>query len=522
MKKTCLIILLAFAYFTSFAQTHNIKEFGAKGDGVADDTRALLEGVKASRTLIIPYGTYNIKGLLSFAGIHDKTIIVQDNAIIRNTDNTKGTIYLNLSENITINGGTWTYVTLPTGNRTGAEHYFAFATCKNITVTNIHLIGSSEMGISLVADIGCNISNNIIEQCFRDAIYSHYSSNMFYCCNYIHDIKDDAMSIHDYGIPAQRSALMSAGIPQSGNAIVFNNRTSNTYQGFASIGCTRLFIANNTFTNTVTGGIAISNNELLFKGTTAHASKITISNNTLSYIGGKPHIINNYFQNDNQMGTGRAAIFVGVTDENGTINNPKSRITGITVNNNRVTNSHEDGAFIGEVDHLNFFGNTFTGNNTNRSANTGATVEIRDCTAVSIDKNTVNDTRTGLLSNEMAYKVDHTNGVAGQWNLTGKSPHHVDNSAIQAATESSKDILLSLDSFTLKPSEYTVIRKPFSPGMLTDYINLIPPTSVAHKLVYNACIDPDNQSLIIIVSNTTRQTLTVNTADWTVRAFFHN
>jgi parallel beta-helix repeat protein len=43
-----------------FADVTNVKDFGAVGDGVADDTAAIQAAVNFGRTVIVPYGTYKL------------------------------------------------------------------------------------------------------------------------------------------------------------------------------------------------------------------------------------------------------------------------------------------------------------------------------------------------------------------------------------------------------------------------------------------------------------------------------
>lgn len=520
MKKLLVIPLLLLTLFAMAQSGQSIKDFGAKGDGVADDTQALIKGIQTAQTLLIPAGTYNIKGVVNLIGLHNKVIIADKGAIIRNIVDDKGSFNIYQCENFAIHGGTWTYLHLPAHNSAdGQACVFIVSTCKNFEATDLHIIGSAEMGFDLVADIGVNISNNIIEQCYRDGIYSHYSSNLLYCGNYIHDIKDDAMSIHDYGIAAQKTFLSAAGIMQAGNSVVFNNTTKNTYQGFGSIGCTKLFIADNNMQNTVNGGITIFNAENLFVGTTARANRIVISNNFLSHIGGKPKIMNDYYGNGAQIGTGRAAIFVGVLDEKSVILTPKSRIQYITINNNTINDNYEEGIFAAQVDHLNIFSNRLRNNNA--SGKTHSAVEIKNCSAVFADKNTIVDTRQSPAAEDFAYSLDQVSGTAGDWGITGQVKPSVTGSSMQTGSERSKDVALNLKGFTLPAMECKIIRQHFSPGLLADYINLSAPAELRNRVTCNACLDPESGTLIVVVRNISHQALNIPTADWGVREFYH-
>jgi hypothetical protein len=410
---------------------------------------------------------------------------------------------------------------MPTGN--GGDAVLRITSSSRVEVTHTHILGSSEVGISLVCVLGANISNNVIEQCFRDGIYSHYSSGLIYACNYIHDIKDDAMSMHDYGIPSQRCILNDNGIPQAGNSIIFNNITKNTYEGFSSIGCTRLFIANNTIQNTVTGGISIFNSENLFKGSTAQANRIVISHNTLTGCGGTTNIIGKDYPNYGQISTGRAAIFVGVLDGKDAIVDPKSRIQYVTINNNKVSNCYENGTYLAQIDHLSLFANTFRNNNLSRNQYDGSEVELKNCTGVSSDGNSISDNRTSTADKDHTYSLDGVSGAIGKWNINSSGANtFTNNTTLHNAAELSKDVAANVPGFTLKAGEYKIIRQKFITGVLTDYINILPPSGTGSKLTCNACVSPADGTVIIVVANNGRSDIRMADAAWTVREFYHN
>lgn len=525
MKKLLLSIIPLLLVLTCYAQTKSIRDFGAKGDGVADDTQALIKGVQGSSTLTIPAGTYNFKGRIELTALHNKTIIADKNAVMRNTVDNKGSFNITQCTHISITGGTWTYVNLPTAIGLGPEHYFSITGCQDIEVTHVHIIGSAETGFSLVNDVNVTIANNEIERCFRDGIYSHYSASLVYCGNYIHDIKDDAMSVHDYGIPSQRAVIAALGYQQAGSAIIFDNTTRNTYEGFSSVAGSKLFIANNDIQNTVTSGISVFNSPTMFQGSTARANKIIISNNKLSYVGGGTDIMNVFYPNSGQLSTGHAAIFVGSTDTKNTIINPTTRIQYVTVVDNKVSDCAKNGAYFGQVDNLILFNNLFINNNTSEDSYTGKCVELKDCRDVSVGKNTIKDNRSDPKNSDAAYSLSQVSGNMGQWNIQSRAAKQseVTASPVQNAGEMQKDAPLSFSSFTLQPTEYKIIRQPFNPGSLADYINLLPPgNNMLRKISYNAFLDTGNGTIVVILRNTGRQALNVPGTGWQVREFYHN
>lgn len=103
---------------------------------------------------------------------------------------------------------------------------------------------------------------NIIMNCFRDGIYSHFSSDISYLDNHLSHIKDDALSFHDYGDPSRKNFVKKAGHKQSGRFIARGNVIRNAYQGIASIGSEQITITDNIIDDTVNAGICVFNSDL--------------------------------------------------------------------------------------------------------------------------------------------------------------------------------------------------------------------------------------------------------------------
>jgi hypothetical protein len=417
-KVTCLLLFIYTGNAKAQSMQVNVKSYGAKGDGVTDDSKAITDAIKAGRTVTFPPGRYLISKTLVFNHV-DKTHIIATGATILNNDNKIPSFFFENSNDLTIEGGTWTRTVLPTTiGLNNNEHTFTFVGIKGLTVKDIHIIGSPEMGICMMNVIDATIDHNTIEKCFRDGIYSHYSANLVYSNNHLEDIKDDAMSMHDYGIAAQKTIITGAGFQQAGHAKIINNVVKNAYEGFSSIGCDGLYIADNNITNTVNAGIAVFNSETLSKGGTATVKNVVIKNNVLSYTGGTQQIINGSYSNNGQLSSGRCAIFVAVEDASNLINNPKTRLNNISITGNTVTNSYVNGAYIAQVDGLVFENNSFTDCDISRSRFSGRIVEIKSCTGVSVLNNSVIDDRRKPL-HDAGYDLTNVAGKVGNWTVKG-------------------------------------------------------------------------------------------------------
>lgn len=396
----------------------SVIDFGAKGDGKQDDTKAVIEAIDNADTIIIPKGTYNIMGVLKFENNQNKTIIAIG-AIIKNISNTVGTLEFDQGKNISIIGGTWQHQMMPTKEGpVGNEHTFQFVGVSSVKVQNTLINGSPQMGICMIGVIGGIIKGNTIQNCFRDGIYSHYSAKLNITGNHLDNIKDDAISMHDYGIVQQKPELLRSKFKQAGHSVISNNSVHNAFQGFSSIGCEYLVIEKNDFKNTINAGIAIFNSTTLFKGSTAYANHITIQGNKLDYNGGKQVIMGKIYQNGGQLSTGRSAILVSALDNQNLINHPQTKISSIIVQNNIITNSYVNGAYLGEIDDLIFKNNSFTNCDIDQSKFSGRIVEISNCTKVRVDLNKVVDTRSKVM-HDAGYQLKNVSGVVGKWIVKG-------------------------------------------------------------------------------------------------------
>jgi hypothetical protein len=418
IKPFLTIVLLFLGAIQANAQKKiSVKACGAKGDGKHNDTEAILYAVKVADTILIPTGSYLINRKLTFKDLRNKTIIATG-AIILNTNNNDGTLEFTDGENISVTGGTWTRSVLPREQGKGQEHTFTFSQIKNLTVKDVTINGSPQMGIALIGIVGGLINHNTVTNCCRDGIYAHYSVKLTYSNNYITNIKDDAMSIHDYGLIIQKGLMVTKGYMQAGQSKVINNTCINTYQGFSSIGCNDIYIAGNKISNTVGAGIAISNSETLFKGGTARAKNIIIEKNILSRNGSAQIIMGVKYTNGGQLSTGRSALFIAVNDEQNVISHPKSTISKVTVTNNTISDCGVNGAYIAQVVGLVFKSNSFTNCNTDDSPYCGNIVEVENSANALINNITVIDNRT-RPHHKTGYQLKNVTGKANSWNVKG-------------------------------------------------------------------------------------------------------
>jgi len=144
-----------------FADVVNVKDFGAVGDGVADDTAAIQAAVAASdgRSIYIPYGTYKITNTINFSGKH----IFSDSAA-----------RLDSSTNVVLAGST-TNPAFYSNNRGILE---GFSITGNLLAPLIRIDSTNE---TVIRDMFLNLGFNLID-ILGTSFYITIDNCRFYEC----------------------------------------------------------------------------------------------------------------------------------------------------------------------------------------------------------------------------------------------------------------------------------------------------------------------------------------------------
>jgi hypothetical protein len=392
----------------------SIESYGAKpNDANFDNAPCIINALNNADTIIIPAGkTYTIRSCIQVSNLSAKVIKAAKATLINRNYDARTFLFINCN-NINIIGGTYTRDVMPTIQNGKEQSTIGFKNCKNVSVKQTHIIYSPEMGIDNNIVIGGVFMNNHIEHCLRDGIYAHYSANLKYSYNILNDIKDDALSMHDYGLDNQKDMLHKAGFKQAGHSEISSNKINNCIQGISSIACKDILIAKNTINNTVNAGICIFNSEDLYANSTARVNHITISNNTLINTGFKSIINKIQIPNKAQISSGRAAIYVACIRQGKEFTTSKMRSSAVKVINNTVLNSAVNAATLYNIDGLIVKNNSFKNchaDTENAPEYTGDIVEILNCTKIDVSGNNVIDSRTKPLHNR-SYKIENSVGA---------------------------------------------------------------------------------------------------------------
>lgn len=391
-------IFLASVMSSAVFGATSVSQFGAKGDGVTDDSTAIQKAFDSKEDIFFEKKIYCLNKTVYLKNSHSKKIDFTGAVIIKKNRDAS-TVRIIDSSDIHITGGTFVIGSIekpemPEKYTHIDAHTFFIIRSDNISISNTHINGSGQMGICSIESIGLLFENNTIENCYRDGIYCHYCSDVCYLYNRISNVKDDALSFHDYGIPKHRARLIAAGRPQGGNLVVIGNITQNTYQGVASIGCRNVTIVDNIINNTVNGGICVFNSDRLWKGSDAKVNGVIIANNQITNAGKTHKIITREYNNGLDTCTARAAICAQSQGMDHLMPTATRRLSDVAIFGNVIRDCGVAGIAGHFVDNLSISNNMVINCNAAGKESTGNIIETIFCTNVRLSDNMVIDNRS--------------------------------------------------------------------------------------------------------------------------------
>ena len=371
--------------------------------------------MQSNALIFFPAGSYRVSKtieLRSLQNIHIWAI----GATLINSTLTNHFFEIDHCEFVTVNGGKYTRSAKPDSSWPTGYHCLLLANSKDLVVQNVLIDGSPGMGIAIVNAANVKILNNTIRNTLRDGIYSHYSVNLLYSGNYLENIKDDALSMHDYGFNSDKQAIIALGYPQAGSSIIANNRIKNAMRGIGSIGLQTLTITGNVIENVVNCGIEVYNTAEKFEGPDTQVRDVVISDNLISYACLRSLNIFGKMQGDNnQGGGGKAALTVGSINADVQYEAENKRLSNISVTGNMVNYSAADAYFLNNIDGLVFSNNSARNCNTSPfPPYTGYIVECWSCTGLCGFNNNVIDSNSPPTA-IAGYRVRNTTGSLGGW-----------------------------------------------------------------------------------------------------------
>lgn len=407
----------------------NVRSYGAKGDGIADDTDSIQHAIQSDALIFFPAGHYRVSKAIKMTALRNVHLIAIG-AILSHSKIEDDLFQIDQCEFVTISGGKFVREATPSSSWPTDRHCFYIANCKDVVVQDTFIDGSPGMGICILNGDNIKIIKNSIKNTTRDGIYSHYSVNVIYQDNFLENITDDALSMHDYGYKANKQHIIDAGYPQAGNSIISNNKIKKCMRGIATIGVQSLIISDNVIEHVINCGIEVYNTSEKFEGPDTHVKDIIISNNLISFAClNNFEILGKLYSDGNQGGGGKAAITVGSFDADYQYKTGNKRLENISVIGNMVNYSAADAYFFNSIDSLVFSNNSARNCNTSPlPPYTGYIVECWSCTDLCAFNNNVTDSNSPARA-IAGYRVRDVIGSIGGWSGLGYVVHPESTSA---------------------------------------------------------------------------------------------
>jgi hypothetical protein len=189
----------------------SVKDFGAVGDGVTDDTAAIQAAIDATGGgLFFPEGTYAVtpvSGQNYCLLIDAKTIHLYGNnsTISMATTDVKQALRIRDSNNFVVSG--LSFVGSGTNGSDGAQGLLQLYQCDNVVIENCIIKNSNCDGLAMALCLNITVSNCIFDNCSKSSLYLNLSTGASLSGNIIKNIGGHLVS----------STIVGAGVQISGN-----------------------------------------------------------------------------------------------------------------------------------------------------------------------------------------------------------------------------------------------------------------------------------------------------------------
>ena len=199
-------------------ETVSVKDFGAVGDGVTDDTAAIQAALDADVALEVPEGNYLVGALtisnpLVLKGVgNDRTVFTIKTDIGQNNMFTASGV-----DGIEVTGCKFDFrndVVTPNFSDLTKQNVFHLTSCSNVTITNNHFVrGLNQFvrfdGTAIAENVNVYIEENVFEDGGKGAVeVRRYGRNVHVCNNNLTNVCNQTIS----GIAVDKSIGISGTI----------------------------------------------------------------------------------------------------------------------------------------------------------------------------------------------------------------------------------------------------------------------------------------------------------------------
>lgn len=397
--------------YLSRSGTVNVKDYGAKGDGIADDTQAISDALAYAMsnkaTLYFPSGIYLYNGVLQMDSIAVKGD--GETSILSAIDPVNSAIKLT-GASPSLSGVLIKSPNLISRSKYNTSTGVLVMNAHNFIVENVIVENVAGGGIFVYNSSFGRITNNIIYNTLADGIHiTNKSKNINVYGNKIYNSGDDQIAVVSY---IGNGDLCS-------NIDIYNNQTDgqNIGRGITVVGGKNIKIRENDIRNTYSSGL-YAYSEITPKFSTYQCEDIQFLNNTLTNIGSKSELMGGIL-----IGGRNGYVIKNIEVKGNTLNNSEYRgiavnkfVDGVTITDNVLDGVTGDiGIFAGSSNNLTIQRNTIKsvrGVGTYIMAENTGKLEISfnkyiDINTSNIPTNDVIYIGAGILANEVIIKDNH-------------------------------------------------------------------------------------------------------------------
>jgi hypothetical protein len=363
----------------------SVKDFGAVGDGVTNDTAAIQAAINSGATSIeISNGTYLVTGLT----VASQCTIYGNGVLVKGTASSTPLISITTS-NVTIDGLTLkgaSYNATPTTRVVGDSGIYSSSGTSvspytNLVVSNLIVNGFSDMGIRIQFAQDIKVQNNQVLYCGYAGIIFLSVLRGFIDGNNIKEINSSAGAVNWYGISLTRDPSVTST---------------------ASIPCTQCTVSNNIITNVPqwTGIDTHAPLQCLIIGNNVSGCKNGIyaqydSSSATYLMAAKQTVISNNIVTGPSIASnsviGIASLGLAATPND-----------GIYITENTVIACGDYASALGAVHISNSINSKATDNNILRSVRMGISI-TGTCSYVNLSRNVIDGVQAGSSSASYAY-----------------------------------------------------------------------------------------------------------------------